>query len=116
MLSRTPSTSVSRKSSRVAPLLEIEDLKTRIKLRSGIVRAVDGLSLHVEQGETVGVVGESGCGKTMAAMSIMRLLPHRAYIDGGEVRLEGRDLVKLSDADIRKVRGNEIGIVFQDPM
>jgi peptide/nickel transport system ATP-binding protein len=100
----------------LARLLEVEDLKTQIKLRSGIVHAVDGLSFEVEKGETVGIVGESGCGKTMAAMSIMRLLPHRAYIAGGEVRLNGRDLVKLKDDEIRKVRGNEIGIVFQDPM
>jgi peptide/nickel transport system ATP-binding protein len=100
----------------LARLLEVEDLRTQIKLRSGIVHAVDGLSFEVEKGETVGIVGESGCGKTMAAMSIMRLLPHRAYIAGGEVRLNGRDLVKLKDDEIRKVRGNEIGIVFQDPM
>jgi peptide/nickel transport system ATP-binding protein len=100
----------------VPKLLEVEDLKTQIKLRSGIVHAVDGISFEVEKGETVGIVGESGCGKTMAAMSIMRLLPHRAYIAGGEVRLDGRDLVKLSNDQIRRVRGNEIGIVFQDPM
>ena len=100
----------------MARLLEVDDLKTQITLRSGIVHAVDGLSFEVEKGETVGIVGESGCGKTMAAMSIMRLLPHRAYIAGGEVRLDGRDLVKLSNDEIRKVRGNDIGIVFQDPM
>ncbi len=100
----------------MARLLEVEDLRTHIKLRSGIVHAVDGLSFEVEKGETVGIVGESGCGKTMAAMSIMRLLPHRGYIAGGEVRLEGRDLVKLSPDEIRKVRGDDVGIVFQDPM
>jgi peptide/nickel transport system ATP-binding protein len=100
----------------LARLLEVEDLRTEIKLRSGIVHAVDGLSFEVEKGETVGIVGESGCGKTMAAMSIMRLLPHRAYIAGGAVRLDGRDLVPLKDDQIRRVRGNEIGIVFQDPM
>ena len=97
-------------------LLELDDLQTRIRLRSGTVRAVDGLSLHVDAGETLGVVGESGCGKTMAAMSIMRLLPRGGYIAGGEIRLNGRDLVKLSDAELRQVRGNEIGMVFQDPM
>jgi len=100
----------------MAPLLEVVDLKTEIKLRKATVHAVDGLSFEVEQGETVGIVGESGCGKSMAAMSIMRLLPHRAYIAGGEVKLEGRDLTKLSDDEIRKVRGNEIGMIFQDPM
>jgi peptide/nickel transport system ATP-binding protein len=100
----------------VAKLLELDDLQTRIRLRSGTVHAVDGLSLEVEAGETLGVVGESGCGKTMAAMSIMRLLPRGGYIAGGEIRLNGRDLVKLPLGELRKVRGNEIGIVFQDPM
>ena len=97
-------------------LLELDDLQTRIRLRSGTVRAVDGLTLDVDAGETLGIVGESGCGKTMAAMSIMRLLPRGGYIAGGEIRLNGRDLVKLSDAELRQVRGNEIGMVFQDPM
>jgi peptide/nickel transport system ATP-binding protein len=97
-------------------LLEVEDLKTHIKVHNGVVHAVDGLSFDVEAGETVGVVGESGCGKTMAAMSIMRLLPHRGYIAAGQIRLDGRDLVTLSDDEIRKVRGNDIGIIFQDPM
>jgi len=100
----------------MAPLLEVVDLKTEIKLRKATVHAVDGLSFEVEQGETVGIVGESGCGKSIAAMSIMRLLPHRAYIAAGEIKLDGRDLTKLSDEEIRKVRGNEIGMVFQDPM
>jgi oligopeptide/dipeptide ABC transporter ATP-binding protein len=97
-------------------LLEIEDLKTQIRLRSGTVHAVDGLSFELDEGETLGIVGESGCGKTMAAMSIMRLLPRGGVIAGGEIRLHGRDLVKLPDAELRKVRGNDIGMVFQDPM
>jgi peptide/nickel transport system ATP-binding protein len=100
----------------VARLLEVEDLKTHIRLRRGTVHAVDGLSFEVEAGETVGIVGESGCGKTMAAMSIMRLLPRGGYIATGEIRLNGRDLVKLSNSELRMVRGNEIGMVFQDPM
>jgi peptide/nickel transport system ATP-binding protein len=98
------------------PLLEVVDLKTHIRLRTSIVHAVDGLSFDVQPGETVGVVGESGCGKTMAAMSIMRLLPARASIVGGQILFGGRDLVQLSDKEIRSVRGNEIGMVFQDPM
>ena len=97
-------------------LLEVEDLQTQIKLRRGTVHAVDGLSFEVEAGETLGIVGESGCGKTMAAMSIMRLLPRGGFIAGGEIRLIGRDLVKLPDLELRKVRGNEVGMVFQDPM
>jgi peptide/nickel transport system ATP-binding protein len=100
----------------VTRLLEVEDLKTQIKLRSAVVHAVDGLSFEVDSGETLGIVGESGCGKTMAAMSIMRLLPRGGVIAGGEIRLEGRDLVKLPIAELRKIRGNEIGMVFQDPM
>jgi peptide/nickel transport system ATP-binding protein len=100
----------------VAPLLDIVDLKTQIKLRTATVHAVDGLSFEVNSGETVGIVGESGCGKTMAAMSIMRLLPNAAYIAGGEINFDGRDLAKLEDSELRKVRGNEIGMVFQDPM
>jgi len=100
----------------MAALLEVEDLKTRIPLRRGTVHAVDGLSFEVQEGETLGIVGESGCGKTMAAMSIMRLLPRNAFIAGGEIRFGGRDLVKLSDDELRKIRGNDIGIVFQDPM
>ncbi len=97
-------------------LLEVEELKTQIRLRRGTVHAVDGLSFEVEAGETLGIVGESGCGKTMAAMSIMQLLPRGGFIAGGEIRLDGRDLAKLSDAELRAVRGNEVGMVFQDPM
>jgi peptide/nickel transport system ATP-binding protein len=97
-------------------LLEVEDLKTQIRLRRGMVHAVDGLSFEVEAGETLGIVGESGCGKTMAAMSIIRLLPRGGFIAGGEIRLEGRDLAKLSDAELRAVRGDDVGMVFQDPM
>jgi oligopeptide/dipeptide ABC transporter ATP-binding protein len=100
----------------VTTLLEVDDLKTQIRLRRGTVHAVDGLSFEVAEGETLGIVGESGCGKTMAAMSIMRLLPKGGVIAGGEIRFCGRDLVKLSDAELRKVRGNDIGMVFQDPM
>ncbi len=97
-------------------LLEVEDLKTQIRLRRGSVHAVDGLSFEVDSGETLGIVGESGSGKTMAAMSIMRLLPRGGFIANGEIRLNGKDLVRMSDAELRKIRGNEIGMVFQDPM
>jgi peptide/nickel transport system ATP-binding protein len=100
----------------VTRVLEVEGLKTHIKLRRGTVHAVDGVSFEVDAGETVGIVGESGCGKTMAALSIMRLLPRGGYVAGGEIRFFGRDLVKLTDAELRQVRGNEIGMVFQDPM
>jgi peptide/nickel transport system ATP-binding protein len=97
-------------------VLEIRDLHAEIRLRGSTVRAVDGVSLRVGEGETVGLVGESGCGKTMLGNSIIRLLPPGGLITGGEVLLNGRDLVGLPKADIRKVRGGEIGMVFQDPM
>lgn len=97
-------------------LLDVRDLHTQINLRTATVRAVDGVSFHVDAGETLGVVGESGCGKTMTGMSIMRLLPNGGHITAGSVTLDGKNLVTLSDADMRRVRGNEIGMVFQDPM
>jgi peptide/nickel transport system ATP-binding protein len=100
----------------VAPLLEISDLRTEIRLRQGTVHAVDGVSLHVDPGETLGIVGESGCGKTMTALSIINLLPTGGRIAGGSIRLEGREISSLSDEQMRKVRGNEIGMIFQDPL
>ena len=99
----------------MAPLLDISDLRTEIRVRHGVVHAVDGVSVQVEPGETVGIVGESGCGKTMTALSIMKLLPGGGSIVGGSISLNGRDLTALSDDDMRKVRGNEIGMIFQDP-
>jgi peptide/nickel transport system ATP-binding protein len=100
----------------VTALLSVEDLHTHITMRSGVVRAVDGVSFEIEAGETLGIVGESGCGKTMTAMSIMRLLPKGGRIASGAIRLQGRDLVTLPDSELRKVRGNEVGMIFQDPM
>jgi peptide/nickel transport system ATP-binding protein len=97
-------------------LLEIEGLRTEIRRRKDCVRPVDGVSLTVRQGETVGLVGESGCGKTMTAMSVMRLLPPGGSITSGSVRLNGTDLVPLSDTEMRKIRGKDIATVFQDPM
>ncbi|MGC8464563.1 MAG: dipeptide ABC transporter ATP-binding protein [Acidimicrobiales bacterium] len=97
-------------------LLEIDALETNIKLRKSEVKAVAGVSFSIDAGETVGLVGESGCGKTMTGMSIMRLLPSGGYIAGGAVRLEGRDLAHMNERELRKVRGNEIGMIFQDPM
>ena len=98
------------------PLLQIEDLRTHIQLKHGVVRAVDGVTLHVEQGETLGVVGESGCGKTMTALSIMNLLPGGGHIVSGSILLGGRDLTKLDAEAMRKVRGDEVGMIFQDPL
>jgi peptide/nickel transport system ATP-binding protein len=100
----------------VAPLLDISDLRTQIKLREGVVHAVDGVSLQVEAGETVGIVGESGCGKTMTALSIMNLLPTGGHIAGGSIKLGSQEISTFSDEQMRKIRGNEIGMIFQDPL
>jgi peptide/nickel transport system ATP-binding protein len=100
----------------MAPLLEIEDLHTDIRMRRATVHALDGVSLTVEPGECVGVVGESGCGKTMTALSIMQLLPPGGHIAGGRIVLDGREISSLDDDAMRHVRGNEIGMIFQDPM
>lgn len=100
----------------MSALLEIKDLKTYIRQRQGEVRAVDGVSLFIEEGETLGLVGESGCGKTMTGMSVMHLLPPGGYIAGGSIKLADRELVGLPDREMRKVRGNEVAVIFQDPM
>lgn len=100
----------------MASLLEITDLKTFIRLRKGEVRAVDGVSLSIEAGETLGLVGESGCGKTMTGMSIVQLLPPGGYIASGSIRLGGKELVGLPDRELRRVRGNDVAVIFQDPM
>jgi peptide/nickel transport system ATP-binding protein len=97
-------------------LLAVDGLTTEIRGRQETVRPVDDVSLAVSEGETVGLVGESGSGKTMTAMSVMRLLPSGGHIAGGSVALNGRDLGPLSDKQIRRVRGSEVAMVFQDPM
>jgi peptide/nickel transport system ATP-binding protein len=97
-------------------LLEITDLRTEIQLKNGVVHAVDGVTLHVEEGETLGVVGESGCGKTMTALSIMSLLPGGGRIAGGSIKLAGREITALSPDELRRMRGDEIGMIFQDPL
>ena len=98
-------------------LLTIENLAIEFDTESGPVRAVDGVSLAVRRGETLGVVGESGCGKSVTALSAMRLLPSPpARLVGGNIRLDGRDLLRLPIAEMRALRGREISMVFQDPM
>src|SRR5512137_2189734 len=99
------------------PLLRVENLKTHFHTRDGVVRAVDGVSFDVMPGETLAVVGESGCGKSVTAMSILRLLPMPpARIAGGRIEFEGRNLLDLSEPEMRKVRGNAISMIFQEPM
>jgi peptide/nickel transport system ATP-binding protein len=97
-------------------VLEVFDVSAEIRMRDATVYAVDNVSFTVDEGQTLGLVGESGCGKTMLGTSLIRLLPPGGRIVSGRVLLDGRDLVQLSNAEMRKVRGNEIGMVFQDPM
>lgn len=98
-------------------LLEIDDLSTAFTTRQGEVLAVDRFSLQVERGETVAIVGESGCGKSVTSLSTMRLLPEpHGRITGGKIQFEGRDLATLSEAEMRKVRGRDIAMIFQEPM
>ena len=98
-------------------LLEVRDLQTHFKMREGVVRAVDGVSFDLEPGERIGIVGESGCGKSVTALSIMRLIKSPpGQIVGGNVLFEGQDLLDLSEAEMRRVRGGKIGMIFQDPM
>ena len=102
------------------PLLEVCDLQTRFYTRAGVVRAVDGVSFELHAGETLGIVGESGCGKSVTALSLMRLVPSPGQIVGGRVLLHEqartRDLLSLSEREIRDIRGNFISMIFQDPM
>ena len=98
------------------PLLRARNLVTRLFTDSGTVQAVEGVSLHIGHGEAVALVGESGCGKSMTALSLMRLVRTPGRIISGEVTFEGRDLLSLSDREMRRVRGGRLAMVFQDPM
>jgi oligopeptide/dipeptide ABC transporter ATP-binding protein len=98
-----------------APLLEVDGLVTSFYTRDGVVRAVDGISFNVDRGEILGLVGESGCGKSVTSMSIMRLVASPGRIEAGQVMFDGRDLLKLSDNEMRKIRGDRISMVFQQP-
>jgi peptide/nickel transport system ATP-binding protein len=97
-------------------LLEIDQLQTHFRTPDGINRAVDGVSFSIEAGQTLAVVGESGCGKSVTAMSILRLIPEPPGKMAGEIRFQGRNLLECSDAEIRAIRGNEISMIFQEPM
>jgi oligopeptide/dipeptide ABC transporter ATP-binding protein len=97
-------------------LLEIKNLHTYFQTREGLVCAVDGLSCYLDRGELLGLVGESGCGKSITALSIMRLIAPPGKIVAGEILFDGRNLLKLSNAEMRDVRGNDVAMIFQDPM
>ncbi len=98
-------------------LLEVKDLRTQFFTQDGVVNAVNGVSFTLDEGESLGIVGESGCGKSVSSLSIMRLIPNPpGKIVGGQVMFEERDLLKLSDDEMRRVRGKDIAMIFQDPM
>ncbi len=98
-------------------LLDIRDLRTYFYTEEGVAKAVDGVTYRIKRGETLGVVGESGCGKSVTAMSIMRLIPQPpGRIEGGEILFNGRNLLDCSEAEMRTIRGNEISVIFQEPM
>jgi oligopeptide transport system ATP-binding protein len=101
----------------MASLLEVRELRTHFFTQDGVVKAVNGISYSLGEGETLGIVGESGCGKSVSALTIMRLIPQPpGRIVGGEIIFSGRDLLKISEEEIRRVRGKEIAMIFQDPM
>jgi oligopeptide/dipeptide ABC transporter ATP-binding protein len=97
-------------------LLQVKNLQTQFSNRGAVVRAVDGVSFHIDRGETVGMVGESGCGKSVTALSIMRLIESPGKICGGETFFQGADLLLLSEKEMRGIRGNKIAMIFQEPM
>ncbi len=99
-----------------APILEVEDLRVRFKTQRGLVYAVNGISFDVRPGETLGLVGESGCGKSVTALATMGILARAAQISSGSIKLEGRELIGLSERAWRRIRGKEIAMIFQDPM
>jgi peptide/nickel transport system ATP-binding protein len=99
-----------------APLLAIENLRTVFRSSAGDLPAVDGVSVSVEAGRTLGIVGESGCGKSVLSLSIMRLVPRPGRIVSGSIRFQGRDLLALPEAEMRSLRGGSIGMIFQEPM
>ena len=97
-------------------LLEVENLQTHFGTPDGVVRAVEGVSFHVDAGETLGIVGESGCGKSVTAMSILRLIQEPPGKIAGAIRFEGRNLLEVSEQEMRDIRGNAISMIFQEPM
>ncbi len=98
------------------PRLEVKNLRSYFFTRSGLVKAVDDVSFSIDKGETLALVGESGCGKSMTALSLLRLLPEPGRVVGGEIILSGHDLLMLPEMEMRRIRGNDISMIFQEPM
>jgi oligopeptide transport system ATP-binding protein len=99
------------------PILEVKDLKVRFKVREGYVHAVNGISFHLDEGESLGIVGESGCGKSVSVMTVLRLIDMPpGEVTSGEIYYNKRDLLRMSTPEIRQIRGKQIGMIFQDPM
>jgi peptide/nickel transport system ATP-binding protein len=112
-----PSYAVTKAGEHAGTAIEVNGLKTYLFTRSGVVKAVDDVSFSLQRGETLAVVGESGCGKSMTALSIMRLVPNPpGKVVGGRITLEGKDLLKLQESEMRDIRGNDISMIFQEPM
>src|SRR3979411_3079604 len=97
-------------------VLEVKNLHVQFHVHGGTVRAVRGLNLTIPAGTTVGLVGESGCGKSVSALTIMRLLEQNAKVASGEIKFRGKDLLKISEPAMQQVRGNDISMIFQEPM
>ncbi len=97
-------------------MLEVDRLQTHFATPDGVVRAVEGISFHIDAGETVAIVGESGCGKSVTSMSILRLIQEPPGKIAGSIRFQGRDLLALSEPEMRDIRGNSISMIFQEPM
>ena len=95
------------------PILKVENLKTYFYTEDGVVKAVDGVTFDLYEGETLGIVGESGSGKSVTSLSIMRLLDEKGKIVDGKIIFKGKNLLELSEAEMRKIRGNEIAMIFQ---
>src|SRR5438552_14748333 len=100
----------------MTPLLQVANLRTHFNTRAGAVKSVDGVSFHIAEGELLGLVGESGCGKSITALSVMRLISPPGKIAGGSIKFKGEEMTTATSDRMRQIRGNDIAMIFQDPM